>query len=532
MKGQRVGKTEYKGAGDKTPLYSPKGLPSYTYVIRGANTDFFKAEEVPSILFNPNYLKKVTSLKLIGDPIEGFDHTELGVHFERVKPSPSSLNIILNMHGQVILGKYTLTTKALGEKTYEDSLDRMSLVKNIEASEVITELVKATDHTPLNLFVLSCYGENLQQFLPLLPRKSIMITLSDGDKETQVYDAFNENMRLMYDAIQEFSIFDLLHIYCISQTYIANTPSIGFFDKNGVAKHLKLSDFAPKIIEIREKPSPFLAKLFAINNITSAHLKKLHTQVNHETSIEGLKPPKNLILEMIAVIVDELNKIFTTIGIDDDPRLKYQFIWASNRFLDCGSKESENYNKDITELLSLSEDPLEVIKQKWAQKYYFNHEAFLQKITFKVSDYRQLVELFFQQERARLLWTTPKDAQEETMNKIIVEHFASEISEFDYNFPPLLTQVTCVSSNSDDNYTCPSYIPSSLPSYSLILAKSVDAAKRHIQIQTQVQESLLVPYPDDFDTSGKKWPSSNDNPCLASRELSGAYEEYGYEEYT
>ena len=70
-------------------------------------------------------------------------------------------------------------------------------MKNIEASEVITELVKATDHTPLNLFVLSCYGENLQQFLPLLPRKSIMITLSDGDKETQVYDAFNENMRLM-----------------------------------------------------------------------------------------------------------------------------------------------------------------------------------------------------------------------------------------------------------------------------------------------------------------------------------------------
>ena len=67
----------------------------------------------------------------------------------------------------------------------------------------------------------------------------------------------------------------------------------------------------------------YIINLFAINNITSAHLKKLHTQVNHETSIEGLKPPKNLILEMIAVIVDELNKIFTTIGIDDDPRLKY-----------------------------------------------------------------------------------------------------------------------------------------------------------------------------------------------------------------
>ena len=51
----------------------------------------------------------------------------------------------------------------------------------------------------------------------------------------------------------DITLFDLLHIYCISQTYIANTPSIGFFDKNGVAKHLKLSDFAPKIIEIREK---------------------------------------------------------------------------------------------------------------------------------------------------------------------------------------------------------------------------------------------------------------------------------------
>ncbi len=232
---------------------------------------------------------------------------------------------------------------------------------------------------------------------------------------------------------------------------------------------------------------------------------------------------------MIHSIADDLNKIFATIGIDD-PRLKYQFIWASNLFLDYGGKKTENYNKDITELLSLSEEPLEFIKQKWAQKYYFNHEAF-QKVTFKVSDYRQLVELFFQQERARLLLPTTTDTQEETMHKIIVEQFASEISDFEYNFPPLLTQVTCVSSSSDDNYTRPSYIPSSLPSYSLILAKSVDAAKRHTQIQTQVQEPLSLPYPCDFDITGRL-PSSNDNPCLAPRDLSGAYEEYGYEEYT
>ena len=57
------------------------------------------------------------------------------------------------------------------------------------------------------------------------------------------------------------------------------------------------------------------------------------------------------------------------------------------------------------------------------------------------------------------------------------------------------------------------------------MAKSVDAAKRHIQIQTPVQESLLLPYPDDFDITGRL-PSSNDSPGLAPTDLSGAYEEY------
>ena len=486
---------------------------SYTYIINGANTDALRPSIEGDYLFNPSYLEKVTTLEVIGDPIKGFDHTKLESSFERV-PTQSSINIIFSMHGEVISGKYMLTTRGAGEITYQKGLGTISAAEDTEAGEVITELVKATNYTPLNLFIFSCYGANLQQFLPLLPQKSMIITLSDSDKPTSAFDLCNKTMKATYDELpQEFSIFDLLYIYCISQTYMANTPIIGFFDKAGLPKHLKLSHFVPKIIELREKPSAFLAKLCALNGVTNAHLENLYVQLNHEGAIAALKPPKNLIMEIISAIADELNKIFKQIGIKD-PISKYHFISSSNMFIDNGLK-GKNYNEDITKLLSLAGEPLKWIKQEWAQKYYFNHEAFLQKVTFKVSDYRQLVEQFFQQESARLLLPTTTNPEEEKWHKTVVERFDSDISEFDYNFP---TSLTCVSPNSD-------YTPSSIPSYSLIMAKSVDAAKRHIQIQTPVQESLLLPYPDDFDITGRL-PSSNDSPGLAPTDLSGAYEEY------
>jgi hypothetical protein len=181
---------------------------SYTYIINGANTDALRPSIEKDYLFNPSYLEKVTTLEVIGDPIKGFDHTKLESSFERV-PTKSSINIIFSMHGEVISGKYMLTTRGAGEITYQKGLGTISAAEDTEAGEVITELVKATNYTPLNLFVFSCYGENLQQLLPLLPQKSMIITLSDSDKTTSAFDLCNKTMKAMYDELpQEFSIFD------------------------------------------------------------------------------------------------------------------------------------------------------------------------------------------------------------------------------------------------------------------------------------------------------------------------------------
>ena len=254
-------------------------------IFHGSNTDNWpQLTNTPgNYLFHLANLKKLFEVIEIGDPKRGFNHQELNdLLAGKIEEQEESLNIVLSMHGWVQSGKYALQTT-----------DGVVLAKGF-----VSELVRATGGKKLNILNTACYGARLQDALELLPKGSVMISLSDQDRQTINLDSYHKDMSTMFDAIaehspeQKFSIFHLLEMYCFCQRDSRNTPIIGTVDESGAVME-SLSNIGTELLK-HFKASLVLNNLFEKDIVSKSKVNTLIEKLNKGESIENFKISGNL----------------------------------------------------------------------------------------------------------------------------------------------------------------------------------------------------------------------------------------------
>lgn len=250
--------------------------------------------------FNIENLSKIGQIIKLSNPEIGFTSNKLASLFKNhLKDNPTSINLIIDMHGIVLKGNHFMHTGKAGFITnFLFNILGLEQFKDIvlESSQtVIEQLVKATKNIPLTVLTNGCYGGHLPSLVIKMPKGSKIISLSNKKSLTLSYDYSNNNIDklLNYFAQYELKFENIVELYALSQKVSGNTPITGVHGKDGKAYQLKLNHLAEKFILNDKKFSPLFEKLFEDNIIDRNHVLSLINKVkNNSLKIKELKVPK------------------------------------------------------------------------------------------------------------------------------------------------------------------------------------------------------------------------------------------------
>lgn len=224
-------------------------------------------------LFHPDLLKGYF------DVVE-FTNFERMLSFVRhSQPDLPKVNIILYSHGSVN-DQYHMSYYQLEVH----KLNRHSTCS--PAKSVLNDLIDASGGKPINLLTTACYGANLHtcddDLRTKMPKGSKIITLSKEDRATYMVDTYNPDMKNLIEALTLNSkegflkLEDLLEVYCLSQRYLKNTPTISTFDgQNQII--IKLNDYFNNNILTSNKLSisDKLKNMLEVKSISPEYIDKL-----------------------------------------------------------------------------------------------------------------------------------------------------------------------------------------------------------------------------------------------------------------
>lgn len=278
--------------------------------------DGYGAPARPSYtLLSNEILSKLGEVNILSRNIEP---QALQDYFQNVTFAPDAegyINIVLNAHGNVIDGTHHIITHSGLEKHVDTP-----------SGQWIAALTEAVKGQKVKLFVNSCYGENMQQYLDLLPKGSVMMTISSLDSTTHGCDFLHPDMKKLFDSLpQEALNFDsLLQTYCLFQQDQHYEPIIGVHSLNGTRSTLRLNgEMANSYVKEAKEFSSFLQAAFKANIITPeniietlgsiydpSHPEKMEKLIiTYSHLIDGLKDIGNRAIEEEIPLEDFPNEI-------------------------------------------------------------------------------------------------------------------------------------------------------------------------------------------------------------------------------
>lgn len=230
-------------------------------------------------LFHPDLLKRYSEVK-------EFTAFNRMLEFMKVLPSGHAINIMLDVHGTLdhddykllILNEYTLFSFA-----YNHSYSSKDLLKGI---------INASNNKPLKLFSTACFGQNLHtcnnKLGQEMPKDSVIITLSNKDRVTDMLDGCHPDMYKILDTLllgnkgSCLKLEDLLEAHCLSQRFMKNTPTISAFDGK-TQKIITLNDyFNSKLLDQEEVSiSHKLESLLNIKGLSKEDLASIAKELQH-----------------------------------------------------------------------------------------------------------------------------------------------------------------------------------------------------------------------------------------------------------
>lgn len=198
-----------------------------------------KANDAPEIKQNSLLSNEV--LGKFGDVITlDVDPRKAGLS-DHVNNNDDYVNIVLHAHG--VVG--------------EDGIHYIGINgQRISSENYLQELVKSANGHKIKLFVTSCFGENMQKHLEVLPIGSTMITLSVSNKTTAGANFNHPSIQKLVDVLppEQLNFDKLLQIYCLFQQMRLSLPSIGVnslqgpkiikLDNNLVKSYIEDSEFS------------------------------------------------------------------------------------------------------------------------------------------------------------------------------------------------------------------------------------------------------------------------------------------------
>lgn len=225
----------------------------------------YGAPERPSdTLFSNEILSKIGQLNILSGNIEP---QALQDYFKNITLTPDAegyINIVLHAHGIVENGMHHITTHK-GPKEHVDT----------QSKEWIKSLIDAVQGNKVKLLVTSCYGENMQEYLDLLPKGSMMMTISGLDSNTHGCDFLHPDIKKLFDSLPQDALnFDnLLQTYCLFQQDTHYEPIIGVHSLNGTTSKLRLNgEMADSYVLEAKEFSSFLQTAFKTNIITPENI--------------------------------------------------------------------------------------------------------------------------------------------------------------------------------------------------------------------------------------------------------------------
>jgi hypothetical protein len=254
----------------------------------GSNTEKLGMSNSPYSLMDSNNLSTYVDVITIGDLEVGFKIKDLKTHFAaHLSDDLESLNILLCIHSENKIDKYFLETQNGVE---------------VECSKIINALVIATDGRPLKILSLGCYGANFHNYLKFLPPKSLLITLSDKDKETSSCDYHTLNAQVLLNVFFKdgFSIERLLEAYLFNQKYTFNTPIISMI-YDGSYETLSMKNVIREIFKsgFRAKDSTFIEALKNSQILTEEQVNIAKKELLLHTVDAAHLIPRGNVLSMI-----------------------------------------------------------------------------------------------------------------------------------------------------------------------------------------------------------------------------------------
>jgi hypothetical protein len=217
-------------------------------------------------------LEKFADIIEFGDQEFGFNHTDLSANLSQyITPEDQQINIILLAHGIVKNSTYYISTSGkyrdpqLVEKKVknfrhnnpeisEQCLEnyRLSIsveAQPIQAEELIKTFTSFSGGRPLKIFAPCCFGENLLNFVDLLPPGSFIITLSNRDTITSFFSFCNGETETMLNNLfsNGFKIEYLIKAFLLNQYFQQNTPNIGIKTLDGKSMTIDLANYAQSL---------------------------------------------------------------------------------------------------------------------------------------------------------------------------------------------------------------------------------------------------------------------------------------------
>lgn len=197
------------------------------------------------------------------------------------------LNIILDMHGSIENGTYTL--KANFQAGFNHDMLPEILLNALNGIKV-----------PVNMLALCCFGAHMHKYVHLLPVGSKLVTLSSHDSITSNLDMFNsKNTNITNEIFKHgFSFDKLVELYLLSQKAITNTPIISWVLENEKTETINIADYCNQLIQNNKINYNIVNEgfkcLLKLTGITDDELKKAIEKVIESKDINSLKTPDNV----------------------------------------------------------------------------------------------------------------------------------------------------------------------------------------------------------------------------------------------